>query len=62
VKLSGDVMKRLSVSKQTQQKSDIEGFHFKKLNNVEVKEQYLKISNITATLENLNDNVNNNRD
>jgi hypothetical protein len=28
VKLSGDAMKRLSVSKQAQQKSDIEGFHF----------------------------------
>jgi hypothetical protein len=55
-------MKRLSLSKQAQQKSDIEGFHFMNLNNVEVKEQYLKISNITAALENLNDNVNNNRD
>jgi septal ring-binding cell division protein DamX len=55
--LSGCAMKRPSTSKQAQQKSDIEGFHFKNLNNRDIKEQYPKISNITAPLKNLNDNA-----
>jgi hypothetical protein len=39
-------------------KFDMERFNLKKLNNVEVTEQYqVKISNMSSALENLNDNA-----
>jgi hypothetical protein len=48
------VRQRLSVSKRAAQKFDIERFNLKKLNDVEVKEQYqVRISNRSAALENL---------
>jgi Tfp pilus assembly protein PilO len=45
---------RDSVSKQVVQKSDMERFNLKKLNDMEVKDQYqVKISNRFVALENL---------
>jgi len=45
---------RLSVSKQAAQKFDMENFNFKKLNDVEVKEQHqVKISHRFPALKNL---------
>jgi hypothetical protein len=52
----------LSVSKRTTQISDLQRFDLKKLNDTEVKEQYqIKIPNKFTALENLGDNVDNNR-
>jgi hypothetical protein len=49
---------RLSVSKQAMQKFDMGKFNLKKLNDIEVKEQYqVKIFSRFAVLESLNDNV-----
>jgi hypothetical protein len=48
------VRERLAVSKQTTQRVHMERFNLKKLNEVEVKEQYrVEISNRFAALENL---------
>jgi hypothetical protein len=53
---------RLSVSKQAAQKFYMERFSIKKLNDVEVKEEYQdKISNRFATLENLDNDLDINR-
>jgi hypothetical protein len=52
--LLSKVTQRLSVSTQTAQKFDMERFNLKKLNDVEIKEQYrVKISNRFAASENL---------
>jgi hypothetical protein len=49
---------RLSVSKRTVQKFDLEKFNVQMLYDVEVKDQYhVKISNMFLALENLDDNV-----
>jgi len=54
----GTVRDTLPVSKWAAQKSDTKKFNIKKLNVVEVEEQYQnKISNRSATLENLHENV-----
>jgi hypothetical protein len=51
-------MERLSVSKRATQKFNIQRFDLKKLNDAEVKEQHqFKISNMSAALENSDDNV-----
>jgi hypothetical protein len=53
---------RLAVSKQTTHTFRIKRFNFKKLNEVESKEQYrVEISNRFAALENLDAEVNINR-
>jgi hypothetical protein len=50
-----NLRKRLSISKQAMEKYDTR-FNFRKLNDVEVKEQYkLNIKNMFAALENLDD-------
>jgi hypothetical protein len=50
---------RLSVSKRAAQKFHDERFDLKKLNDVDVKEQYqVKISNRFTSLETLDDNMN----
>jgi hypothetical protein len=50
------------VSKRTTHRVHTEGFNLKKLNEVEGKEQYrVEISNRFAALENLDDEVDNNR-
>jgi hypothetical protein len=47
-----EVRERLSVNKRSAQKLHMERFNLKKLNDVEVKEQYkVKISNRSAALE-----------
>jgi hypothetical protein len=52
----------LSVGKSTTQKLDTERFNLKKQNKVEDNEQYqVKISNMFATVENLNNDVDINR-
>jgi DNA repair ATPase RecN len=58
-----EVRERLSVGKQIVQKSNMERFNLKKLNDVEVKEEYwIEISNRYAVLDNLDDdNVDINR-
>ena len=51
------VTERLTVSKQATQKSDVERFNLRKLNEVDVRKQYqIEISNKFAALGNLNDN------
>ena len=51
------VTERLTVSKQATQKSDVERFNLRKLNEVDVRKQYqIEISNTFAALGNLNDN------
>jgi len=48
------VRERLAVSKQAAQKIDGDGFNLRKLNELEVREQYqMEISNRTAAVENL---------
>jgi len=50
------VRERLAVSKQAALKFDVERFNLRKLNELEVRKQYhIKISNMPAALENLND-------
>jgi hypothetical protein len=57
------VRKRLPVSKQTAHRVYMEGFNVKKLNEVECKEQHhVEISNRFTALENLDTEVNINRD
>jgi hypothetical protein len=52
------VRERLAVSKQTMHKVHMERFNFKKLNEVEGKEQYcVEISNRFTALENLDTEV-----
>jgi hypothetical protein len=47
---------RISVSKRTRQKFDVERFDLKRLDDVEVREKYqVEISNIFATLESLDE-------
>jgi len=54
--VAAKVMERLAVSKQASQKSDVEGFNLRKLNELEIRKQYhFKISNGFAALENLSD-------
>jgi hypothetical protein len=49
------VRERLAVSKQAAEKFDVKRFNLKKLSELEVRKQYqLKISNRSATLENIN--------
>jgi hypothetical protein len=56
------VRERLAVSKQTMHRVHAERFNLKKLNRVEGKEQYhVEISNRSASLENLYDEVDSNR-
>jgi hypothetical protein len=56
------VRKRLSVSKQVLQKFDMERFNLKKLNDMEVKEEYqVKFSNRFEGFENLDDILDINR-
>jgi len=56
------VTERLAVSKQAAQKFDVERFNLRKLTDLEVRKQYqIKISNMFAALENLNDNEDVNR-
>jgi len=51
------VTERLSVSKRAAQKSDMERFNLKNLNNVYVKEQYqVKISNRFVPSKNVEEN------
>jgi hypothetical protein len=51
-----EVRERLAVSKRAEQKVDTERFNVKKLNEVDVKEQYqVTIRNKFAALENLED-------
>jgi len=46
----------MAVSKQAAQKSDVERFNLKNLNELEVRKQYqIKISNRFSTTENLSD-------
>jgi len=46
----------MAVSKQAAQKSDVERFNLRKLNELDVRKQYqIKISNRFSTMENLND-------
>ena len=53
------VRERLAVSKQEAQKSDVERFNLRKLNELQVRKQcQIKTSNRFATLENLNDSQN----
>jgi hypothetical protein len=55
------VRERLAFSKQTTHSVYMERFNLKKLNEVEVKEQYrFEISNKFAAFENLNPEVDNN--
>jgi hypothetical protein len=57
------VRERLAVTKHAAQKFDIEKFSFRKLDRVRGKEQYqVKISNRFASLENLNGDLDVNRD
>jgi hypothetical protein len=50
------VRERLAVSKQAAWKCDVERFNLRKLNELEVwKQDQIKISKRSATLENLND-------
>jgi hypothetical protein len=52
------VRERLAVRKQTAQKSRIEKFNFKKLNEVEAEEKYrVEIRSRFAALQNLDDEV-----
>jgi hypothetical protein len=52
------VMERLAVSKQRLQKSHMERFNLKKLNNVEGKEKYcVEVSNLFVALEDLHAEV-----
>jgi hypothetical protein len=52
---------RISVSKRARQNSDLERFHLKKLDDVEVKEKYqVEISNRYAALESLDKSSENN--
>jgi hypothetical protein len=56
------VRKKLAVSKQAAQKSDMERSNLKKLNELEVmKNDKIKISNRFAVLENLSDSEHINR-
>ena len=56
------VRERLTASKQTAQKFDMERFNLRKLNGLEVKKPYeIKISNMSAALENLRDSEDMNR-
>jgi hypothetical protein len=49
-----ELRKRISVSKQARQNSDLERFDLKKLDDIEVKGKYpVEISNTFAALENL---------
>ena len=51
-----EVRERLAVSKQEVQKFDVERFNLRKLDELEVRKEYvMKISNRFAALENLND-------
>ena len=51
-----NVGERLAVSKQGAQKFDVERFNLRKLDELEVRKEYvMKISNRFAALENLND-------
>ena len=50
------VRKRKAVSKQEAQKFDVERFNLRKLSDLEVRKQYqIRISNMFAALEDLND-------
>jgi phosphomevalonate kinase len=52
------VRERLAVNKQRSQRFDMEKFYFKKLNDVEVKEQFrVEVSNRFAALEDLDTEV-----
>ena len=52
----------MAVSKQEAQNSDVERFNLRKLNKLEVREQYqIKISNRFSTMENLSDSKDINR-
>ena len=56
------VTERLAVNKQAAQKFDVEWFNLRKLTELEVRKEYqIKISNMFAALENLNDNDDINR-
>jgi hypothetical protein len=56
------VTEKLAVSKQAARKFDVERFSLRKLTELEVRKHYkIKISNIFAALENLNDNEDTNR-
>jgi hypothetical protein len=60
--VAAKLRERLSVSKRVVQKSDMQRFDLRKLNDSEVKEQYqIKITNRFAALENFDDNVDMNR-
>jgi hypothetical protein len=57
--VAAKVRERLSVSKQTMRRVHIVRFHLKKLNEVEVKEQYpVDISNRFTAMENVDTEVN----
>ena len=52
----GKVRGKLSVSKQAAKNFDVDKYHFKHLNNVEVREQYQpKVLKKVVALENLSD-------
>jgi len=56
------VRERLTVSKQAAKKFDVERFNLRKLNELQVRNQYqIKISNRYAALENLSDSKNINK-
>jgi hypothetical protein len=56
------VRERLAVSKQAAQTFDVDRFNLRKLTEMEVRKEYqIKISNVFAALENLNDNEDINR-
>jgi len=56
------VRERLAVSKQAAQRFHVERFNLRKLNELQVRNQYqIKISNKYAALENLNDSKDINR-
>jgi hypothetical protein len=51
-----ELRERILVSKQGRQKFDLERFHLKKLDDIEVKEKYqVEISNTFAALESLDE-------
>jgi hypothetical protein len=54
--VDAEVRERMAVGKQEVQKFDVERFNLRKLDELEVRKQYvMKISNRFAALENLND-------
>jgi hypothetical protein len=57
-----EVREKLSARKQATQKTDMERYNLKKLNEMEVKKQFqIELSNKSAALENLNDSEGINR-